>query len=134
MSDVSDVSGSPREYKVEASPREYALAASPREYAVEASPREYAVLPEPGGVVVLSEGFQGPRGPPGPTGPAGVSYLYAQPAPSSAWTVNHNLGFSPVVEVRGNAGNVVSAGVDHLSANTTLISFSVPFSGTARFI
>ena len=49
------------------------------------------------------------------------------------WVVNHNLGFRPAVEVRGNAGNVVSAGVTHLTNDTTRIESNPPLAGSARF-
>jgi len=63
--------------------------------------------------------------------PSSVGLTYSQPVPSTNWTVNHNFGTRPAVEVRDNTGSVVTAGVTHLSENVVSIQFTVPFPGTA---
>lgn len=78
--------------------------------------------------VVVTDARMGPAG--GSGGP-GSSFLYVQPVPSSVWTINHNLGARPVVEVRDNTGGVVFASITHLSIDTVRITFSVPYAGTA---
>lgn len=70
-------------------------------------------------------------GPPGGSGGPGSSFLYVQSVASNVWTINHNLGQRPVVEVRDNTGGVVFANVTHLSVNTVRIGFSIPYVGTA---
>ena len=69
----------------------------------------------------------------GATGPPGssASYLHTQSSPASTWTVNHNLGTRPAVEVRDTGGNEILAGVTHASANQVLISFVSAKTGTA---
>lgn len=67
----------------------------------------------------------------GPPGAGGASYLHTQASPASTWTVNHNLGTRPAVEVRDTGGNEILAGVTHASANQVLISFVSAKTGTA---
>jgi hypothetical protein len=74
---------------------------------------------------------QGPQGPAGPAG-TGSAFPFTQPTPSSAWTVNHNLGFFPTVTVYSVGSVEVEALVTHTSLNQTVISFSTPTAGTAR--
>ncbi|NDB57903.1 hypothetical protein EB001_05610 [bacterium] len=74
-------------------------------------------------------------GPTGPTGPAGVSggnYTHIQSAPSTTWTVVHNLGYHPGgVSVIDSAGTKVYGDVTHTSVNQLVINFSAGFSGKA---
>ena len=58
-------------------------------------------------------------------------YLYDQPTPSTDWTITHNLGKQPSVEVIDSGGNLVFGKVEYPSLNTVIVRFSVPFSGTA---
>jgi len=74
-------------------------------------------------------GAPGPQGDIGPAG--GESYLHTQSSPASTWTVNHNLGTRPAVEVRDTGGNEILAAVTHMSANQVLISFVSAKTGTA---
>jgi hypothetical protein len=46
-------------------------------------------------------------------------------------TINHNLGFSPGVTVKSNAGDVLETGIDYNSLNTLTLTMAQPFSGTA---
>lgn len=62
-------------------------------------------------------GPQGPTGLTGPQGPAGVSYDHTQSTASAEWTVNHNLGFKPTVQVFSSGGSEVEAEVA-IAANT----------------
>lgn len=74
-------------------------------------------------------------GPAGPTGPAGVgggNYTHIQSAPSTTWTVVHNLGYHPGgVSVIDSAGTKVYGDVTHSSVNQLVINFSAGFSGKA---
>jgi hypothetical protein len=38
-------------------------------------------------------------GPQGPGGGAGAAYVHTQASPATTWTINHNLGFRPSVEL-----------------------------------
>ena len=63
------------------------------------------------------------------------SYTHPQAIVSDTWTINHNLNRYPPVLVRNNAGEPVTPNeVQYPTANTTIITFGVPMSGTAEFI
>jgi hypothetical protein len=59
-------------------------------------------------------------------------YRHNQTAPATTWTVNHNLGFVPQVEVF-NAGSVrlPLAAVSNPTLNQTIITFNAATSGFA---
>ncbi|HAI59346.1 MAG TPA: hypothetical protein DCM32_05655 [Xanthomonadaceae bacterium] len=61
------------------------------------------------------------------------SFVHTQASPSPSWTVNHNLGFRPAVEVYSVGGAEIEAAILHTSVNQTAISFSTPTAGSARF-
>lgn len=74
--------------------------------------------------------FPGPQGPPGPTGPADVfHYLHHQVAPSSTWTVFHNLGKYPNVGILNDDLEVIHAKVVHNSVNQLTVFRNNPDSG-----
>lgn len=59
-------------------------------------------------------------------------YEHTQNSPATDWTIAHNLGYRPVVEVRTSGGVVRQAGIQHLSENVVTISFLTAATGTAR--
>lgn len=65
---------------------------------------------------------------------AGAAFVFTQSAPASTWTINHNLGYVPSVEMFDSGSQEVDAAVSHPNANQTVIVFSVPLSGFARLI
>jgi hypothetical protein len=71
-------------------------------------------------------------GPQGPAGAAANSFNFTQSTPQSVWTINHNLGYFPNVNVFSVGGLEIVASVAHLSNNTTEVSFTTPTAGTAR--
>lgn len=86
------------------------------------------------------QGVQGPTGPTGPTGPGGisagdipalVSYNHNQAAPSTTWTVTHNLNFRPNVTVFDSGDTMVEGSVTHTSNTALTITFSAAISGKA---
>lgn len=62
----------------------------------------------------------------------GGGYVFTQAAPAGTWTINHNLGHVPSVEVFDSGSNEVDADVTHPSTNTTVIMFTIPIAGFAR--
>jgi len=74
----------------------------------------------------------GPPGPPGPAGPSGTAYKHDQLVAAIQWTVNHNLGYQPNVQVQDAAGNVATPGIVHLNNNSLRLDFLVSKAGTAR--
>lgn len=85
-------------------------------------------------VEILETGVVGPQGPPGEKGDTGEapSYLHQQPTAASQWTINHNLGFKPSVELLNSASQEIDADVIHTSDNQVLAVFNLPVSGLAR--
>jgi hypothetical protein len=59
-----------------------------------------------------------------------LPYVHTQSTPSDLWTVNHNLGYRPVIEVLSDGGLVVEASVAHISNNQSQISFNTVQTGT----
>jgi hypothetical protein len=51
---------------------------------------------------------------------------------SSTWTINHNFGYYPVVQLRTLGGNVFGGQVDHVSVNQAVATFVSPIAGYAR--
>lgn len=60
------------------------------------------------------------------------AYVFTQSTPSGTWTINHNLGYVPSVEVFNSGSQEVDADVVHPSPNQTVIVFSSPLAGFAR--
>lgn len=82
------------------------------------------VLQEPEVTRLISVGVQGPPG------PGSARYEHVQSSPATQWTVNHNLGYKPSIEVLSPGGMVVIADVVHMTDNQTLINFNAPQTGT----
>ncbi len=60
-----------------------------------------------------------------------VSYTHTQGADATVWTIEHNLGFYPSVNVFMSSGDVVEGAIEHQDTNTLTVTFSVAISGTA---
>ena len=74
----------------------------------------------------------GPQGRDGAPGPSGAGYTHTQSVASTTWTINHNLGYRPSVELIDAGGNEFSAEVAHPSLNTAVVTIKVAVAGTAR--
>jgi len=59
------------------------------------------------------------------SGPGAVSYTHAQPIASTTWTINHNLGWRPSVNVFDSGGTQVGGTVVHTSDNQLTVSFAL---------
>lgn len=62
----------------------------------------------------------------------GVTQIVADPA--LVWTVNHGLGYRPVVGVRDETGAEIGADIVHLDLNTVQITFTGPTAGSVRCV
>lgn len=69
----------------------------------------------------------------GPEGAGYRQYEHQQPAASAVWTVAHNLGFRPAVQVLSVGGLEMMAEVVHLSANVFQVLFDSPEAGSATY-
>lgn len=87
-------------------------------------------------VTVTTAGPQGPVGPQGPQGPqgpaGGVAYVYTQSSPSTTWTINHNLGYRPAVELLDTGSQEIDAEIAHPSVNQTIVTLNPATAGLAR--
>ena len=72
----------------------------------------------------------GPQGPPG----QGAGFNFTQSSALTSWTINHNLGYKPSVQVFTVGGLEMLAEVQHTSINQTVVTFNSAVSGTARLI
>lgn len=78
-----------------------------------------------------------PAGPRGARGfPGGMSFHFEQPAddPLSVWTIHHGFNAFPTAVLRDDNGHLMIARYDNLDANTVVVSFPSPQSGTAELI
>ena len=57
--------------------------------------------------------------------------VFEQTTAVSVWTVIHNLGVDPLVDLTDLSGNVITGGVEYVNANTIRITFSSPTTGRA---
>lgn len=110
------------------------IVVQPREIDVVTTQKVAAVTVQPNAVEISSDGKTitvVPRGIPGP--PGGARYTHTQSVASAVWTVNHNLGIRPQVEVFSPGWVGVEAATLHVDANQMIISFNVPQTGFAVF-
>lgn len=80
--------------------------------------------------IVIEDARSGPQG---AAGNADAHFVHTQVTPSATWTINHNLGKFPAVEVVDSASNVVIGEVRYNNANTVTITFVAAFAGKAFF-
>ena len=65
-------------------------------------------------------------------GASGVDFVQA--SADTTWTIAHNLGHYPVVELLTVGGARMLADIVHLSVNTLQVSFAAPTAGRARLV
>ena len=75
--------------------------------------------------------IQGPPGPAGPPGDGSAFFLHTQTTAASTWLINHNLNLYPQIQLFTLAWVRIYADEQHLSLNTTQVSFSYPTVGYA---
>lgn len=61
-------------------------------------------------------------------------YVHTQSTPSTTWTINHNLGFRPSVELLDSGSQEIDADVSHPSVNQTVVTLKSATAGLARLI
>lgn len=61
-------------------------------------------------------------------------YIHTQGSSSTTWTINHNLGYRPSVEVIDSGNQEIDADISHPTVNQTIVQVSPPTSGIARLI
>jgi hypothetical protein len=73
-------------------------------------------------------------GPQGPKGDTGTAFEYVQAAPATTWTINHNLGFRPSVELLDAGSQEIDGEVAHPTVNQTVVTLNPATAGLARLI
>lgn len=69
----------------------------------------------------------------GPQGPAGSgAYVHTQTTVSSTWTINHNMGFYPSVELLDTGSQEIDGEISHPSVNQTVVTLNPASAGFAR--
>lgn len=63
---------------------------------------------------------------------AAAAYVHNQPSAAATWTIAHNLGFKPAVELLNSGSQEIEADVVHQSINVCLVYFTTPTAGFAR--
>ena len=71
-----------------------------------------------------------PFEPPAP----GLAYVHNQSLASLVWTINHNLGYVPSVELFDAGSQEFDAEVSHPTVNQAVISLTIATSGFARLV
>lgn len=79
-------------------------------------------------------GATGAPGPQGPAGAAGNAYVHTQATVSATWTINHNLGYRPSVELLDSGSQEIDGDIAHPSVNQVVVTLSPPTAGLARLI
>jgi hypothetical protein len=70
---------------------------------------------------------------PGPQGAVGAAaYVFTQSTPAATWTINHNLGLRPSVELLDSGSQEIEGEVSHPSLNQTIVILSLATAGLAR--
>lgn len=77
------------------------------------------------------QGNIGPAGPAGPVGPFAPTFRMEFASPSDTWTVVHNLGVFPVVDLYDFDGYEIGGDVQMPDRNTVVVLFDVPVAGIA---
>ena len=62
------------------------------------------------------------------------AYTHEQNTASKTWTINHNLGYKPVIQLFDSGSMMVMGTVVNVSNNQTIVTFSKPIIGFARLI
>lgn len=62
------------------------------------------------------------------------AFTFVQTTLSDTWTINHNLGYNPIVRVFIGQYEVQPATISFPTLNQTVITFNTPQTGTARLI
>ena len=77
-------------------------------------------------------GVSGATGPQGPAG--GAAFVFEQVSPATTWTINHNLGYRPSVELLDAGSQEIDGDVTHPSVNQTVVTLNPASAGLARLI
>lgn len=80
-----------------------------------------------GRAVVVTGSFEGNPKP-------SYAYTYYQDSTASTWTIDHNLGYNPIVRVFVGTDEVQPATISHPTVNQTVVTFNSAVTGYARLL
>lgn len=60
-----------------------------------------------------------------------MTYVHTQASASASWTIIHNLGYFPSIEIIDSAGSAVVGDYQYVDVNTITATFTSPFAGKA---
>ena len=83
--------------------------------------------------IVLTETATGPQGPAGPAAD-NLTVVHDQASASATWTINHNQGRYPSIDIIDSAGNHVIGDIKHNSLNQVVATFDNAFAGKAIIV
>jgi hypothetical protein len=83
-----------------------------------------------GDTTVVTVTTAGPQGP----GGGGAAYVHTQASPATTWTINHNLGFRPSVELLDSGSQEIDGDIAHPTVNQTVVTLNPATAGLARLI
>jgi hypothetical protein len=104
---------------------------------VDESDAVFTIVEQPGveTLQIVTPGPIGPRGPIGPQGPQGpFAPVFEQhfASPEMVWVIVHNMDLYPVVTLYDENHEEITGDVMTPDRNTVIVTFVVPFAGTAR--
>lgn len=60
------------------------------------------------------------------------AFIHTQSVAATTWTINHNLGFKPSVELFDSSSQEIDASIVHTSNNQIIVTLTVAITGFAR--
>ena len=85
-----------------------------------------------GDTTVVTVTTAGPQGP--GCGGGAAAYVHTQASPATTWTINHNLGFRPSVELLDSGSQEIDGDIAHPTTNQTVVTLNPATAGLARLI
>lgn len=65
---------------------------------------------------------------------ASFAHVHTQASASATWTINHNLGRRPLVQLYTVGGVEFAAEITHTSVNQAVVTMASAIAGTARCV
>ena len=84
--------------------------------------------------VIIGTAFNSLPFDPGGVGGGLSAFVHNQASASFTWTINHNLGYRPSVELFDAGSQEFDAEVTHPTVNQTVVNLSVSTAGFARLL
>lgn len=63
-----------------------------------------------------------------------AAYVHTQASAATTWTINHNLGFRPTVELLDSGSQEIDGAIAHPTVNQTVITLNPATAGLARLL